>query len=381
MSSPAEITSRVRGASPIPLFHPVVPPTAKERVARVLDSPWIGTGPLTEEFEAAFAKKIGVRHVVAVNSGTAALHLGLRLIGVGPGDEVVLPANTFVATGHVVLQEGATPVFADIDPTTGNLDPEHLRAVLSPRTAAVIAVHYAGAPCEMDEIRTLADQAGIAVLEDCAHACGARYKGRPLGSVGQYQAYSFQATKTLAIGEGGALVVRTEEEAERARRLRRLGISFKSGFVASAGNWDYTVDEVGFKYNMNDIQAAIGLAQIEVLGQIHDQRAQLAGRYALRLAQVPGVRVLNHPHTTGSSNWIMPVMADDRDRLMTELGRAGVGTGVHFRRIDSHAPYEQADLPHTDWFWRHQVSLPVHSALTDKDVDYICDVIERVAGG
>lgn len=132
MSSPTEITSPVRAMSPIPLFHPVVPPSAKARVAEVLDSPWIGTGPLTEEFEAAFAKKIGARHVVAVNSGTAALHLALRLIGIGPGDEVVLPANTFVATGHVVLQEGATPVFADIDPTTGNLDPEHLRALLSP---------------------------------------------------------------------------------------------------------------------------------------------------------------------------------------------------------------------------------------------------------
>ncbi|MCC9711769.1 DegT/DnrJ/EryC1/StrS family aminotransferase [Streptomyces sp. MNU76] len=360
----------------IPLFRPVVPATAKERVAQVLDSPWIGLGPVTEEFEAAFAEKIGARHVVAVNSGTAALHLALRLMGIGPGDEVILPANTFVATGHAVLYEQAVPVFADIDPSTGNIDPEHIRTLISPRTAAVIAVHYAGAVSSMDEIRALARQAGIAVLEDCAHACGARYRDRPLGELGTFQAYSFQATKNLATGEGGALVVPTEHDAVRGRRIRRLGIGHRNDASTVPGNWDYAVDEVGFKYNMSDIQAAIGLAQLDVLDEVNAARARLAAHYARRLASMPGVRTLNHPHTAGSSNFLMPVMADDRDGLMAALEEAGVGTGVHFRRIDSYPMYKLSDLPHTDWFWRHQLSLPMHSLLTHEDVDYICDVIE-----
>ncbi|MEU9784737.1 DegT/DnrJ/EryC1/StrS family aminotransferase [Streptomyces phaeochromogenes] len=360
----------------IPLFRPVVPAAAKERVAQVLDSPWIGLGPVTEEFETKFAEKIGARHVVAVNSGTAALHLALRLMGIGPGDEVILPANTFVATGHVVLYERAVPVFADIDPSTGNIDPEHVRALISPRTAAVIPVHYAGAPSPIGEIRTLARQAGITVLEDCAHACGAHYRGRPLGELGSFQAYSFQATKNLAIGEGGALVVPTEQDAVRARRIRRLGIGHRDDSSTIPGNWDYAVDEVGFKYNMGDIQAAIGLAQLEVLDEANAVRAQLAAHYARRLASVPGVRTLDHSHTAGSSNFLMPITADDRDDLMAALEQEGVGTGVHFRRIDSYPMYKLSDLPHTEWFWRHQLSLPMHSLLTHEDVDYICDVIE-----
>jgi perosamine synthetase len=367
----------VAGQRMISLFHPVVPAAAHERVAQVLGSRWLGLGPVTEEFEHVFAKKIGARHAVAVNSGTAALHLALRLLGIGPGDEVILPANTFVATGHVILYEGATPVFADIDPATGNLDPGHLRTVLSPRTAAVIAVHYAGAPCAMAEIRAIAASAGAVVVEDCAHVCGATYAGRPLAASGTFQAYSFHATKVLAVGEGGALVVPTEQDAGRARRLRRLGIGPRQGSGTPTTGWDYGVEEVGLKCNLNDLHAAIGLAQIDVLDEIIEHRGRIAGAYAGRLKHMPGADALGHPHTTSSSNWVMPVTAGNRDQLMADLAAAGVGTGVHFRRIDSYPMYRQADLPGTEWFWRHQLSLPIHMAMTVDDVGYICDAIER----
>ncbi|MGK4906480.1 DegT/DnrJ/EryC1/StrS family aminotransferase [Streptomyces albus] len=355
-----------------------MPPGAKERVSRVLESPWIGLGPVTDEFETEFARAIGARHVVGVSSGTAALHLGLRLIGAGPGDEVILPANTFVATGHAVLLQGATPVFADIDPATGNLDPAQLRALLGPRTVAVIPVHYAGAPCETDAIHTLAADAGVAVLEDCAHAVGARRNGRPLGASGVFQAYSFHATKSLAIGEGGALVVPDGQQAARARRLRRFGIDKPDAPRSAAQAWDYAVDEVGYKYNMGDIQAAIGLAQLEVLSKVLRRRAEAAERYAHHLADIPGVRILDHDrHASG--NFLMPVLAEDRDRLMDGLAAYGIETGVHFRRIDSYPMYRKADLPHTERFWRHQLSLPLHSALTTDDVDRVCEAVAACA--
>lgn len=372
-----DAASAARPGRAIPLFHPVVPDAALDRVARVLRSRWLGLGPVTEEFEYRFAEKIGASHAVAVNSGTAALHLALMLLGIGPGDEVILPSNTFIATGHVVLYMGATPVFADIDPTTGNIDPQHVRSLITPRTVAVIPVHYAGAPCAMAEIHTIAADASIAVVEDCAHACGAKYADKPIAASGTFQAYSFHATKVLAIGEGGALVVPTDHDARRARRMRRLGIATRRNSGAPAAGWDYTVEEVGQKSNMNDLHAAIGLAQIDVLSAVIEHRTRLACTYVERLTQLPGVNLLNHPYASGSSNWIMPIIVDHRDRLMANLASIGIESGVHFRRIDSHPVYQRANLPKTEWFWRRQLSLPVHMKITVDDVHYICDVIER----
>lgn len=361
----------------IPLFRPTVPPGAQERVAQVLQSSWLGLGPVTEQFEAAFGQKVGSDHVVAVNSGTAALHLALRLAGAGPSDEVVLPANTFIATGHAVLYEGAMPVFADINPNTGNIDPEHLQSIISPRTAAIIIVHYAGTPCDLDAIYDVARRTGIAVIEDCAHACGAEYRGRPIGSAATYQAFSFHATKNLATGEGGALVVPDADTRARAARLRRFGIDKpRTGQSAPASaRWDYAVDEVGFKYNMSDIHAAIGLAQLDELDEINAHRTALVRRYTRHLRGLTGVRMLDRPVGVTSGNFVLPVLVEHRDELMDALDKAGIETGVHFRRIDSHPMYTPAELPQTEWFWRRTLSLPVHAGLCKHDVDAVCGVI------
>ncbi len=205
-------------------FHTTITPGAIERATQVLQSGWLSEGRLVKEFEAALSSRLGIQNPVAVNSGTSALHLALALCGVGPGDEVILPAQTFVATGLVILMQGATPVFADIDPQTGNLSPAAIREKITPRTRAVMPVHWGGYPCDMDEINTLAAENGLAVIEDAAHALGARYKDCLAGALSRFTAFSFQAIKHLTTGDGGALCCLVEADAKAAFVRRWFGI-------------------------------------------------------------------------------------------------------------------------------------------------------------
>jgi perosamine synthetase len=361
----------------VQLFRPEISEEAIEAVAEVLRSGWLGLGPKTEEFEKAFAMYTGAPHCVALNSGTSAIHLALRLLDLPRNSEVITTALTFVATNHPILYEGLKPVFADIDPETGNLSVAAVADRITDRTRAIMLVHYGGHPCDLDEFYALARDRGIPIIEDCAHACGATYKGRRIGSQGDLHAFSFHATKNLPMGDGGALTVRSPDHDKRLRRLRWLGIDKdtyrRTGEAAE--QWEYEVTEVGFKYHMNDISAAIGLHQLRLVDAGNARRARVAAQYREGLSRTPGVRLLRDDNDRVSSFHLFPILAERRDALIVKLREAGIEAGIHYRRNDEYPMYECHDLPQTERFWRRVATLPMHLQLTDEQVAYVIDTI------
>ena len=361
----------------IPLFRPTIYPEAIAAVKEVLNSGWLGAGPKTQAFEKAFAEYLGAHYCVGLNSCTSALHLGLHLLDLPPGSEVITTPLTFVSTNHAILYEKCKPVFADIQPDTGNLDAKSVSQCITGRTGAVMLVHYGGYSADIDEFHTLAKDRGISIIEDCAHACGATYQGKRIGSQGFIHAFSFDPVKNLTMGGGGALIVRSPDHDIRLRRLRWLGIdadTFKRT-TDQKYKWEYQVPEVGFNYYMNDIQAAIGLAQLSHLDEDNARRTAIADLYRQKLSNVPGIRLLSYKDNRKSSYHLFSILAEKRNDLVNKLRDAGVDVGVHYRRNDLYPMYQKHDLPNTEYFWQREISLPMHLQLTDEQVEYITDVI------
>jgi len=322
------------------------------------------------------AEYIDVPHMVALNSATAALDLALRLLDIHEGEEVIVPTMTFVSTAHAVVYNRATPVFADADETTLNIDIDDVARKITPRTKAIIPVHFGGRPVDMDRLRAVAGE--IPIIEDAAHACGSEYKGRKCGSLGDLACFSFQAVKNLATGDGGALAMNNKAMADRAKRLRWLGID-KGTWDRTEGNhaylWDYSVDEIGFKSHMNDINAAIGLVQLRKLERMNARRLEIARRYAEGLRDLPWLQLPVDDSADSKSSWhIYCVQSDYRDDLNAFLGQQGIGTGVHYRPIHSYKCYgSQPHLPTAEKAFGRILSLPMHPGLTDDDIDYVID--------
>lgn len=366
----------------IALFLPLIAEEAIAAVGDVLRSGWPGPGPMVERFEAEFADYVGAPHAVAVSSGTAALHLALRLLDLGPGDEVVTSPVTFVGANEVILHQGATPVFADVDPDRGNLDIASVEAAIGPRTRAIIATHLGGDPVDLEELYAVADRHHLAVVEDAAHACGSTYRGRRIGSHPGTQAFSFQATKNLTTIDGGMLCLRAATDAERARRLRWMGIDRDtwSRHGDTGYRWAYDVAEVGHKYAMSDLNAAIGLAHLPLLDDANARRRAIADRYRLGLAGIDGVTVATRSEDRTSATYLCPVLAERRDAVVDALDAAGITTGVHYRRNDHHRIFgAPRDLPGAESYWTRTLSLPVHLGLSDADVDEVIDAVRACA--
>lgn len=363
----------------ITLFRPMIREEAIEAVSEVLRSGWLGLGPKTTSFEEAFANYVGTPYCVGLNSCTSALHLGLRLLDLPPGSEVITTPLTFVSTNHVILYENCRPIFADVQPDTGNLDINSVSEHITERTKAIMLVHYGGYPCDLDEFYALTRDRGILIIEDCAHACGATYKGKRIGSHGDIHAFSFHPVKNLPTGDGGALTIRSEEYDARLRRLRWLGISSDTfQRTQSRGyHWAYDVTELGFKYYMNDVQAAIGLAQLRWLEEDNARRAAIAAQYRDQLSNVPGIQLLKYKNDRTSSFHLFCILAEKRDALVDKLRANQVDVGVHYLRSDKFSMYEEQDLPNAEYFWRHVISLPMHVALTVDQVNYVTDVIRK----
>ena len=361
----------------IPLFRPVIREEAIDAAAAVLRSGWLGLGPRTEAFEREFASYVGAPHCVGLDSGTSAVHLALRTLDLPPEADVITTALTFVSTNFAIKYVGGRPVFADIEPETGNIALGAVRELLSESTGAIVLVHYGGYPCDVDGFYELSRDAGVPIVEDCAHACGAVYRGRRIGGHGNLHAFSFNAVKNLPMGNGGAVTVRRPEDDMRLRRLRALGVDadVHKRMTGEGYHWDYGVTEIGFRNHMNDLQAAIGLAQLRCLDEDNARRAAIAAFYRGRLAGVPGISLLHYEDDRTSSYHLFCILAEDRDALVAKLRKSGVDIGVHYRRNDDFPIFERAELPNVDRFWRRVISLPMHVSLSDDEVGYVTDVI------
>lgn len=374
----------------LPYARPSITEAELAEVEECLRSGWLATGPRTERFEARLAARLGVPHALATTSGTAALHLALLAAGVGPGDEVVTTPMTWVATANVILHAGARPVFVDVEPETLNLDARRVEPALTPRTRAILPVHFAGLPCDLDPLLELARARGLALVEDAAHALGASYKGRPIGAVGDLTMFSFHPAKNLTTGEGGAVTTACDERAARIRRLRYHGIeqSPQSRF-GGRGPAAYEAVEAGFKYNMSDLQAAIGLHQLDRLDERNARRRELAAAYRERLAPLPHVEPLGTAPYEHEHAWhLMVVRVDpdalrgERDDVIQALREVGVGAGVHFVPLHLQALYrgvaDPADLPAATEAHRRIVTLPLFPDMADRDVDFVVDRLAKV---
>lgn len=365
-----------------------------EEVLATLRSAWIGTGPRVARFESDFRDYVGAGHAVALNSCTAGLHLAMQGLGLGPEDEVIVPAMTFAATANAVVHAGGRPVLADVDRDTMCLTPEAVEAKLTPRTRAVVPVHFAGRPCEIEEIVALGDQAGLAIVEDCAHAIETLVGGRHVGTFGDFGVFSFYVTKNVVTGEGGMVVTADEAAAARIKTLALHGLSADAwSRFSDEGYKHYEVVEPGFKYNMMDLQAALGVHQLARAEDNLQRRQEIWRRYDEAFADLPLQTPAPEAPGTRHARHLYTVLLDldrlscTRDEVLLDLHRQNIGTGVHYRALHLHPYYREVnghaheDLPNAEWISDRTVSLPLSPKLTDEDVTDVIDALQRTLAG
>jgi perosamine synthetase len=376
----------------LPFARPDLGGDELEQIREALEGGWVTTGPKVKEFETEFAAIVGAKHAIAVNSCTAALHLALEAIHLRPGDEVITTPYTFAATAEVIRYFDARPVLVDIEPRYFNIDPHLIERAITPRTKAVIPVHVAGVAADLDSINAIAAQHGVRVIEDAAHSFPTQYKGRMVGSISDFTCFSFYATKTITTGEGGMITTNDDEWADRCRIMSLHGISRDAWKRYTAeGSWYYEIVAPGYKYNLTDIAAAMGLAQLRRATQMSNRRIEIAHRFhdAFR-----GMDAFEVPSQSPDSNHVWHLymlrlnldrLAIDRAQFIEELKRRNIGTSVHFIPLHVHPYYrelygfEADDFPHAHREYMREISLPIYSKMTDDDVEDVIDAVIDVA--
>lgn len=362
-----------------------------DEVVDSLHSGWLGTGPKVARFEQAMREYVGAPYAAAVNSCTAALHLSLLAAGVGPGDEVVTTPLTFCATVNAIIHAGATPILADVDPVSMNIDPVRVAGRITPRTKAIVPVHFAGRPCEMESLTALAKQHGLQIIEDCAHAIETEYQGRKAGTFGDFGCFSFYVTKNVVTGEGGMVTARDESAIARIKRLALHGMSADAWKrFSDEGYTHYFVTEAGFKYNMMDIQAAIGLHQLQRVEANWQRRAAIWDRYMRELADLPVALPAPVAAQTRHARHLFTLLIDaaqtgiSRDAFVSSMHAQNIGTGVHYLSLPEHPYYQERfgwtpeDWPNAMRIGRQTVSLPLSARLSDADVRDVIRAVRRV---
>ncbi|EJL07306.1 UDP-4-amino-4-deoxy-L-arabinose aminotransferase [Pseudomonas chlororaphis] len=370
----------------LPFSRPSIGDEEIAAVEQVLRSGWITTGPKNQELEQQFAARVGCKHAVALSSATGGMHITLLALGIGPGDEVITPSQTWVSTANMICLLGATPVFVDVDPHTLMTDAATVEAAITPRTKAIIPVHYAGAAFDLDPLYVLADKHGIAVIEDAAHAAGTSYRGRPVGAQGT-AIFSFHAIKNMTCAEGAMFVSDDEALASRVRMLKFHGLGVDAYDRLTHGRKPQAeVIEPGFKYNLADINAAIALVQLQRLDAINHQREVLANAYLEQLRDLP-VQPLHLPQYPQQHAWhlfILRIDAErcgiDRDGFMKALQEQNIGSGIHFVATHLHSYYRQrfpdVHLPNTEWNSARLCSIPLFPDMTLDDVERVVGAIK-----
>lgn len=359
----------------IVLFYPNIPANAIDEVSKVLQSRWIGQGPKVAQFEKEFEEKFCVTNTaLAVGSGTDGLHLGYILAGIEPGDEVIVPVFTCTATNIPLLYMGAKIIFADVDPETLNIDVNHVRQLVNERTKAIICVHYAGLPCDMDELMAIAREHNIPLIDDSAHALGATYKGQKIGEMTDFSMFSFQAIKHITTGDGGMLTIKNKDLVEKAKRIRWFGIDRSA---KQMGHWENDIFEVGYKYQMNDISAALGIAALAEFDNTLKYRQSLFAEYTKQLAGIAGLHIIGTGVTDREhAAWLCTVIVENRTDFMKKLRDNKIESSqVHYRN-DRYTVFggRRSDLPNMDSVEEKYLVLPLHHKMTLQDVAYIAQV-------
>ena len=360
-------------------------------VLAVLRSDWLTTGPKVDEFERAFAETVGAKEAVAVSSGTAALHAAMHAVGVGPGDEVIVPPMTFAATANCVVYQGGTPVFADVNPDTLLIDPVQVERKITVRTKAIIAVDYAGQPCEYGALQRIADQYDLALVADACHALGGSHEGRAVGTLADLSVFSFHPVKHITTGEGGMITTNNAHLARRMRVFRNHGITTDHRQREQRGSWFYEMAELGYNYRISDIQCALGLSQLQKLSIWVCRRQEIAGLYQKAFAQMPAIVPLR-VRTDVSHAYHLYVVRLDLERLSVDRGtffaalRAeGIGVNVHYVPVHLHPFYRErfgtgpGMCPQAEDAYTHIVSLPVFPMMSDSDVEDVIGAIRKIA--
>lgn len=363
----------------IDFFNTYVSPEAGRQVGDVLSSAMLSEGRITEQFEQEMCRSFGFKQFVALNSGTSALHLALDLLDVGKGDEVIIPAQTFIATGLAVLYCNATPVFADINFEDGNLNTESVRSKITPRTKAIISVHWGGYPCDMDGLKDLANSTGIRLVDDAAHALGATYKGAPIGTIADITCFSFQAIKHLTTGDGGAVTMNDPALYEKALRKKWFGIDRKNSTVSELGERRYDLMETGYKYHMNNYAAALGLANLKGYHERLKKRKELAGIYRQGLSGLKQIRLFREEADRQSAYWLFGFHTEDRIGLIRKLKEQGIPASVVHQRIDKYSIFGGVDhgLLNTERFDASQLHIPIHDAISPGQAAHVVEAIRQ----
>ena len=368
--------------------NPLIEQPEIDEVVATLKSGWIGTGPKVKKFEEMFADYKSAKHSLAVNSCTAALHLAMRVLDIKEGDEVIVPTMTFAATANAVIHAGGTPVFADCGKDTMNIDPLAVESKITPRTKAIIPVHFAGRPCDMDALMAIAKKYNLKVIEDCAHAIEAEYHGKKTGTFGDIGCFSFYVTKNIITGEGGMAITNNDEYAEKIKILALHGMS-KDAWkrFSDEGYKHYQVVDSGYKYNMMDLQAAMGIHQLGRIDCYWKRREEIWNRYNEAFKDLPVFLPVSAESNTRPAYHLYTLLIGlerakvTRDQFLDEMTKRNIGVGVHYLALHLHPFYQKAfgykkgDFPNAEWISERTVSIPLSPKLTDEDAG---DVIEAV---
>ena len=364
-----------------------------QAVVEVLESGWLGTGPKVKQFEDDFKAYSGAKYAMALNSCTAGLHLAMVVLGLQPGDEVITTPLTFCATANSIIHAGGRPVFVDIDPQTLNIDPDKIEAAITPKTKAILPVHFAGRPCAMDKIMAIARKHNLKVVEDCAHAIETEYHGRKAGTFGDIGCFSFYVTKNVITGEGGMVITDNEEYADKIKMYGLHGMSRDAWKrFSDEGFKHYQVVFPGFKYNMMDIQAALGIQQLKKVERFYKRRQEIWAEYNERLKNLPLTLPAPAEANTKHALHLYTVLLGDnqagltRDALLNALIKENIGTGVHYTALHLHPyyretfGYREGDFPQTEYIAERTLSLPVSAKLTKTDTGDVVSALQKILG-
>ena len=360
------------------MFVPYVSSDSATRVGELWGQRWIGQGTLVDEFEQAVKRALGIPNAVAVNCSSSALRLALDICGVGPGDEVITTPMTCSMTNHPILEQFAKPVFADIQFETGNIDPRDVEKRISLKTKAIMCSHWSGYPCDLDELNQIGNRHGLPIVEDASEAFGATYRGRSIGGISRFTAFSFQAVQVLTTGEGGILAVLSASDAEKAKRKRWYGIDRELRKPNVVGYYDFDISEVGYGYHLTNIAAAIGIVNLTNLSIQRARRHKNALRYREAFESLSGILLLKSDSDRESSNHFFTMLVERREDFCRMMVEKGIHVSIVHNRNDIYTAFggKRNDLPNLEQFSLTYIGLPLHMYLTDDDVEYIIHVVQ-----